>query len=312
MALRTEGNSTMELEIVQAHMPDWHTFADWATAQGWNLGPADGPCFLAQDPDGFFVGRVDGEPVSAVSVVNYGKEFAFLGRYLVHPEHRGRGYGLATWQAAVQHAGARTIGLNAVPKRAESFRRSGFTAAYRNIRFVGEPAAVAPSGGAEGAAAGAAGGAAGNIEVAAVSAVDFEDLLAYDGRCFPAGRGPFLRRWLRAPGHVARVALVDGRVAGYGVIRPAPSFAKIGPLFADDADVAQTLVGTLTDGLRRAVGRSGPVRAALDVPEVNPAAVELAERLGMTAGSETVRMYNGPVRDVDQGQVFGITTSELG
>jgi GNAT superfamily N-acetyltransferase len=301
MALRTEGKTTMELEIVQAHMHDWHTFADWAGVEGWNLGPADGPCFLAQDPDGFFVGRVDGEPVSAVSVVNYGEEFSFLGRYLVHPEHRGRGYGRATWDAAMRHAGPRTVGLNAVPARQALFERSGFSAAYRTVRHVGEFAQGAePSTPSHG------------VDVAAVDAVSFEDLLAYDGLCFPAERGAFLRRWLRAPGHVGRVALADGRVAGYGVIRRAPSFAKIGPLFADDAETAATLVGALTDGLRHALGRSGPLTAALDVPEVNPAAVALAERYGMKPISETVRMYSGPVRDVDHARVFGKTTSELG
>lgn len=299
MALRTEGKTTMELEIVQAHMHDWHTFADWAGVEGWNLGPADGPCFLAQDPDGFFVGRVDGEPVSAVSVVNYGREFSFLGRYLVHPEHRGRGYGRATWDAAMRHAGTRTVGLSAAPARQELFERSGFSAAHHNVRYVGELGgeASAPSHGAE---------------VTSVDAVSFDDLLAYDSLCFPAGREMFLRRWLRAPGHVARVAVADGRVAGYGVIRRAPSFAKIGPLFADDAATADTLVGALTDGLRHALGQTGPVTAAVDVPEVNPEAVALAERHGMKPISETVRMYNGPVREVDHARVFGVTTSELG
>lgn len=309
MALRTEGKTTMELEIVRAHMPDWPTFAAWAAAEGWNLGPADGPCFLAQDPDGFFVGRVANEPVSAVSVVNYGKEFAFLGRHLVHPEYRGRGYGLATWQTAIQHAGARTVGLNARLDQQDTYARSGFAPAHRNVRFVGEFGTVADA--ADGAEAGVAAG-DGGIGVAAVSAVPFADVLAYDALCFPSERRAFLERWLRAPGHVARVAVVDGRLAGFGVIRPAPSFAKIGPLFADDAAVAETLVDSLTAGLRHALGKSGPVVAALDVPEVNPAAMALAENRGMTPRFETTRMYTGPVRPIDDARVFGLTTFELG
>ena len=60
------------LEIAPAGAADWPVFESWAAREGWNPGPADGGCFLAQDPDGFFVGRIDGQPVSAVSVVNYG------------------------------------------------------------------------------------------------------------------------------------------------------------------------------------------------------------------------------------------------
>ena len=63
-----------------------------ATAEVWNPGLADDACFAAADPEGFFIGELDGAPAATVSCVNYGASFAFLGFYIVREEcgHRAR------------------------------------------------------------------------------------------------------------------------------------------------------------------------------------------------------------------------------
>ena len=66
------------------------------------------PSFSRPIRTGFLVRRVAGRPVSAISVVNHSESFAFLGLYLCHPDFRGRGHGLAIWNAGLAHAGART------------------------------------------------------------------------------------------------------------------------------------------------------------------------------------------------------------
>jgi GNAT superfamily N-acetyltransferase len=100
--------------VTRATADDWSQVSEWAADEGWDPGQADRGPFFAQDPDGFYLGRFDGEPVSAVSVVHYGHDYAFLGFYLVRPDLRGRGFGLATWTAALAGAGTRTIGLDGV------------------------------------------------------------------------------------------------------------------------------------------------------------------------------------------------------
>ena len=37
---------------------------NWAAAEGWNPGLADDACFAAVDPEGFFIGELDGAPAS--------------------------------------------------------------------------------------------------------------------------------------------------------------------------------------------------------------------------------------------------------
>ncbi|MFF0558183.1 GNAT family N-acetyltransferase [Streptomyces sp. NPDC004266] len=280
------------LSVSSATPRDWALVRSWAAEEGWNPGLSDIPAFFAQDPGGFFLGRVDGEPVSAISVVDYDDSYAFLGFYLVRPELRGLGYGLATWRAALVHAGGRTVGLDGVPDQQDNYRRSGFTTAYRTARYVGEvPAPDRPAAG-----------------LVAAERIDPATLAAYDGVCHHADRPRFLSTWLTTPGHRALARVTDGRLTGYGVVRPAEDEARVGPLFADTpADAA-----ALLDGLAAEAREFGAARVAVDMPEANPAAARLAQDRGLEPTFETARMYTGPVRPVARERVFGVTTLELG
>ncbi|MFF1763239.1 GNAT family N-acetyltransferase [Streptomyces sp. NPDC058249] len=278
-----------DLVVSQASLDDWKVVGGWAADEGWNPGLSDTASFFAQDPEGFFIGRIGGEPVSAVSVVNYGADYAFLGFYLVRPDLRGRGYGITTWKTALAHAGGRTVGLDGVVAQQDNYRQSGFELAYRTVRFGGVvPLGETPSG------------------VRAAEAADLAAITAYDSACYPADRPAFLERWLTGPGHrtfVRRAA--DGHLSGYGVLRPARDSLRVGPLFADTADDARALFSALA---AHADGRE----VAVDVPETNAPAIALVEGLGLAPSFETARMYTGPVRPFAQEQVYGVTTLELG
>ena len=50
---------------------------------------------------GFFVGELNREPISCMSVVKHTEKFAFLGHFIVDEPYRGRGYGVLTWKAAL-------------------------------------------------------------------------------------------------------------------------------------------------------------------------------------------------------------------
>jgi GNAT superfamily N-acetyltransferase len=285
----------MGFEITAAGERDWAEVVQWAAEEQWNPGLADAAHFLAQDPQGFFLGRLDGRPVSAVSVVVYDDAYAFLGFYLVHPQLRGRGLGLATWRAGLEHAGARAVGLDGVVAQQENYRKSGFAFAYRTLRFSGVPAL------------GASGGRAAPADVLEIGQ-DVElvhAVVEYDRQRYPADRDAFVARWVTAPDHTPRALVRDGRVHGYGVIRPAREGHRIGPLFADTAEEA----GALFDALAASTGGS---TVMLDAPEPNQAAVTLAKSRGLEEVFETARMYTAPVRPMSDRNIFGVTTLELG
>jgi hypothetical protein len=82
--------------------------------------------------------------------------------------------------------------------------------------------------------------------------------------------------------------------------------AKIGPLFANDPDVAEALLS----GLLAAAGPRTEV--FIDMPGANPHGAGLRAGRAIEPSFETARMYlNGrPPEDVQK--VFGVTTFEFG
>jgi hypothetical protein len=275
---------------IRAMRPDEIALAvDWAAAEGWNPGLGDADCFNAVDPEGFLIGELDGAPAATISCVTYDDRFAFLGFYIVRGDLRGCGYGLRIWNAAIAHAGTRTIGLDGVVAQQDNYRKSGFRLAYANIRYGGTmvPPSAPPAG------------------IVPLTDALFAAVEADDARVFPAPRAAFLRVWLSARGHIGRAILRDGNLVAWGVIRPCRRGHKIGPLIADGHAAAEAVFAAL-------IAAAGAREVFLDVPSVNRDAIALAQGHGLAPVFETARMYTGAIRPVLLERVFGVTTFELG
>ena len=263
---------------------------DWAAAEGWNPGLNDANCFYIADPDGLLIGLLGDEPIATVSIVKYGNSFSFLGFYIVKPEYRGRGYGIQIWNAGLAEVSGRTVGLDGVVDQQSNYRKSGFSLAYRNIRYQGSGGGSCPS----------------DSDIVRLSTIPFDEIYAYDKPFFPDDRMQFLKCWINQPGSAALGILQNRTIAGYGVLRACRSGYKIGPLFADNPELAERLFLAL----KAHAPAAAPV--FLDTPEVNSAAIDLAERYNLTVTFETARMYRGKSPDLPINRLFGVTTFELG
>jgi ribosomal protein S18 acetylase RimI-like enzyme len=273
----------------------------WANVEGWNPGVNDLEPFYEADNCGFFMGFLDGIPISCISAVKYSSDFAFIGFYIVKAEFRGMGYGRRTWDHAMRRVAICNVGLDAVPEQEAKYAASGFCAAHRTHRFRGVFTSISEVDQSHA------------HELRDVGPEDFESLLRYDRTAFPADRPAFLRAWIRQPATTALICTRDGLLCGYGVIRRAQDGFRIGPLFADDADTADALLRAL--GSRAAAADAGPVNVFMDVPEHNLDAVALAERRGMARSFATARMYTGgppAPAGLLPARVFGLTSLELG
>ncbi|MGK7912631.1 MAG: GNAT family N-acetyltransferase [Synechococcus sp.] len=265
---------------------------DWAASEGWNPGLHDANSFYTTDPTGFFIGLLDGQPIASISAVRYGTTYGFIGFYIVHPDYRGQGYGLKIWQAGLDYLKGRTIGLDGVVAQQPNYIKSGFQLAHRNIRYEGI---------------------GGNFDrpeilsdVQPLDALDAEAIATYDRAFFPADRTQFLNSWLQYPDSVGVGVKESDRITGYGLLRPCRTGHKIGPLFADTPQIAQDIFHVLIANIET----GAPFY--LDVPEVNPHAVTLAERHNMTGMFETARMYINSQPEISLDRTYGITTFELG
>ncbi|WPD24770.1 MAG: GNAT family N-acetyltransferase [Candidatus Electrothrix scaldis] len=226
---------------------------EWAAQEGWNPGLHDADCYFAADPNGFLLGLLDGEPIATISAVSYSASFGFLGFYIVKPEHRGKGYGLRLWNVALEYLKRRNIGLDGVIAQQENYKKSGFKLAYRNIRYQGIGGGSDPQ----------------DANIVPLSTLPFDMVKQYDRPFFPNDRPQFTQAWINQPGCHALGIMHGGNLAGYGVIRPCRTGYKIGPLFADSPELAESLFLALKSKV------AATETIFLDTPEVNPAAVVL-------------------------------------
>lgn len=279
----------MAFEIATASADDVLRIMGWAKDEGWNPANTDWVAFHAVDPGAFLIGRLDGEPLVSITVTRYGAAFGFLGCYIARPAVRGKGYGIQIWKAGMKRLAGRNVGLDGVPAQQANYKKSGFRLAWNNARHEGVPMATAAPAG---------------VSFADARSIPFDKLAAYDRRFFPEARDSFLAPWITTPERTALVALKDGEIAGFGVIRAAVIGARIGPLYAASPEIAAALIGRLAATM--------PGQIAVDIPDFNGPGKRLAEQLGLQPAFETARMYTGADPAIDRAGLFGVASFELG
>ncbi|TDO98851.1 GNAT family N-acetyltransferase [Marinomonas balearica] len=272
---------------------DLHLAVEWAAFEGWNPGLHDATLYYAADPSGFLMGYLGDEPIGCISVVKYNDSFGFLGFYIVKPEYRGQGYGIQLWKAGLRYLEGCNIGLDGVLAQQENYKKFGFKFAYSNIRFEGE-------------------GGVDSIDPPRISGlvrledVPFDTVQAYESPFFPAARAEFSQLWIQQTDAEALGIVEDNELVAMGVIRKCRNGYKIGPLYGNTPELAETLFLSLKAHTTK------EDRIFLDVPEINESALSLAERYNMQPSFETARMYTGDFPPLPFERFFGVASFEIG
>lgn len=269
------------------------TLVSWAAAEGWNPGEFDALAFFSTDPEGFYGYFFDGTLIAGGAVVSYGREFGFMGLFIVRPEYRSMGIGKKLWFQRRDHLLSRlkpgsAIGMDGVVAMQPFYAQGGFTMQFRSERYhrQGDLFPVSSA-------------------VVPYSREMFDDVLTYDTRCFGFSRSDFLRFWLEMPSAHSIVYMVQDKPAGFATLRKVNPGYKIGPLFANTPEIAEALYAMC---LTTVPGE--PVY--LDVPVVNEAAMRMANKFHAEYVFECGRMYYGAPPPLPLEHIFGITTFELG
>lgn len=269
------------------------TLVGWAKAEGWNPGPYDAHVFYATDPDGHYGYFIGDELIAGGSIVSYNGEFGFMGLFIVKPNYRGKGIGRQLWFERRNLLLSRlkptaTIGMDGVVAMQPFYRDGGFASAFIDKRFVrlGEKFPE-------------------NSFVTPIQSTDYLAIYMYDAHCFGYPRPGFLKPWLELPQTKAFKFVENETLKGFVVIRKTNIGYKIGPLFADNYQVAEALYRAC---LSNAVGEE----VNLDIPLTNLQAIQLTEAYAAKPVFECARMYHGEKPNVDANKIFGITTFELG
>ncbi len=277
------------VKITQMTKLEFQTAVNWAKTEGWIPGIHDIDSFYETDPTGFYAARMGGEIVGTFSVVKYSANYAFAGFFIVRPDWRGKGVGLAIQHFIDTQFASFNVGIDGVLAMQEKYSHVGYKFAYGNERYAG----IAKVGELD-------------DKCRTISAGDFDSIAQFDAKFFPTERKKFLKFWLTQKDATALMAKDDdGKLCGYGVVRKCFQGNRIGPLFAETPQTAKRLLDSLAASV---AGQE----FFIDVPTVNAAALELALSNGMKSVFTTARMYTKQAPNLPLEKIYGVTSVELG
>ncbi|MDP8922928.1 MAG: GNAT family N-acetyltransferase [Chloroflexota bacterium] len=276
---------------------------------GWNQSDADWGRLLAWEPDGCWVGELNGRVVASTTVTTYGTRIAWIGMVLVDEAWRRRGIGrrmLGHAEAYLAARGVESVALDATPAGAPLYASLGYHALHGLERWRGivadipHPGPEAPSvveamsraPGPAGrtsedpASSGPAAGRTAPADVRPMTSADLAAVAAYDSRAFGMDRSHILRALFEGQPAGCVVAERDGSVRDYALGRPGARAWHLGPLVADDGNIAECLA-------LAALLRHRGEEALMDVVTSNGAAVALAGRVGLAPVRPFIRMTRG-------------------
>ncbi|WP_299486310.1 GNAT family N-acetyltransferase [Acaryochloris sp. IP29b_bin.137] len=278
----------MDFQIRPAQKQDLATIRAWAVQESWNPGRYDLEVYWQQNS--LLVGWLADQPIGCISAAAYDADFGFLGCYLVDCRHRGHGYGRFLWEKAISSLPSGCIGLEGAVALQETYLRHGFVKSCLHVRHQ------------------LLSGANGTIEkpLQPIHTIPFEQVLDYDTRHFVGMRSHFLRHWLASPKMQGWGYMQAGQLQGYGLIRPAEMGYRIGPLFADSAAIAQTLLAALCT----VPPPNQPI--FMDVPTLNHQAKQLMKAVDAIPLFSNCRMYKGTFPQLPLQEIYGVTTLEMG
>lgn len=281
------------LQFQQLDLQGVKTLVTWAEAEGWNPGPRDAEVFYATDPNGFYGFYRNNELITGGAIVSYNGEFGFMGLFIVQPEYRAAGLGRKLWYLRRDTLLSRlnngaSIGMDGVVAMQPFYENGGFKIAFRDERYVRTGSTFKVDG-----------------NISPILEDDLAQVLAYDEINFGFARPQFMIPWLQLPDNRTFKYLDDGELNGFAIVRKLISGYKIGPLFANDAMIAEELY---TACLNAVPGE----HLYIDIPVSNTGAVQLVQKYGATYVFECARMYHGEAPGIDMNKVFGITSFELG
>jgi GNAT superfamily N-acetyltransferase len=262
-------------------------------AAGWNQNAQDWRLFLAHGT--VYAVRDSGRLVATAATLPHEGRFAWISMVLVAKAFQRRGLATRLMRRSIDDLlteGMVPI-LDATPAGREVYRHLGFGDAWTFERLVAVHAPVFPA------------GPRSRHRIEPIGPENREELLAYDAGAFGADRSAVLNSFLERRPEAAWLVRIAGRVAGFVLARDGLRRNHVGPLVADDTDIAATL-------LRQALAH---MRAPLqiDASRLQPEFSGALKRMGFVAERPFTRMLLGREQGFeDTSRIFAVAGPEFG
>jgi GNAT superfamily N-acetyltransferase len=227
-----------------------------------------------------------GDLAGVVVLTRYGQQFAVIGMLLVAERYGGRGLGRALMTHALAAADDATVFLHSTPSGRPLYDKLGFVPVGASHTHVGCFSPAAPGGSRPARAA------------------DLTVIRGLDREANGTDRAALVRR---LPGFTDQLRVVErrGTVTGFAGAYRSSGYVSIGPVIAETADDARTLIADAAGAV------AGPVRVDLD--DRHPELRDWGARHGLAPGvSAAAMVLDGRPLPGDRGRCFAPLMRALG
>jgi ribosomal protein S18 acetylase RimI-like enzyme len=281
------------LELAPIGFADAGRGAALSAKIGWNQTEADWR-YMLENGSGYGCSDGAGRLVASAMALPY-ETFGWVCMVLVRESFRRRGLATDLMNRVIADLERDGVvpGLDATPAGREVYKQLGFEDIYRLERLWSERAPI-PADAPEKP-----------VVIAPMTADEVEEIAGYDATKFGADRTALLRHLYGQAPELAFVARAGQWLAGYILGRAGREVTQIGPVTAEDGDIAIALarhvLGELDGG------------AVIDAAEHQGAFIDWLKRSGFTYQRPYIRMLRGRSEPVDQvAYVFAVAGPELG
>jgi GNAT superfamily N-acetyltransferase len=239
---------------------------------GWDQVHRDWRRFL-ESPDTILSAAVlRGEIIGTVATIRYGARFGWIGMVLVHPSAQGRGTGAALLREATDRlVDMPATRLDATPAGQPLYRKHGFVDECSLTRMEARSVSIDHRP---------------HSLVRSMTRGELSEVVAMDHEVFGAPRGDLLQWMYDGAPHFAFVAERRRNLCGYVFGRHGHEFDHLGPIVADDLDVAVNLT-------KAGLAQHRDQAFVIDALHHDESWIRFLESAGFRPQRSFTRMYRG-------------------
>lgn len=269
----------MNLDIGRLTPDDVGDAWQLSTQVGWNQTEADWWRLLELFPETCFAGRIEGALVATSTLATYG-HVGWIGMVLVDEEYRRRGYGSELFERALDTGvgvDLEIVGLDATDAGRTVYSQYGFENVGGIDRWIGTIETVPELDNTE--------------RVRNIRAVG--EIAPFDRRHTGVDRRALLEHLLATEGVSGLCCERDGKIRGYGIVRPGRIHPQIGPVVASEREHVETLFVALMRRLDEPIVVDAPRNARTEA---------ILKNVGLDIQRRLYRMTHDEPRSVLDGE----------
>ena len=227
-------------------------------------------------------------------ILAHSDTLASSGMNIVREEYRKLGIGKKLFRQVMEVMQDRNVGGTSLSNRVTFYAQFGWTVKSYTIHYNAGP--VNPEFVRDVQCT--------DFELMPLNEVNISDFIAYDSDTHSVPRAVYICNWAQWEQANTYVALRNGRICGYGVLRKADIGHKMFPLYADEPKIARALFSKLVESLpaNESVVFAHPVD--------NEHANEFVVANKFTTYLSMTRLYNKWNVPVDLRRVYSVSSTE--